>query len=138
VRPAPISTATAELLCKALSQESLDAALTKDDADTLIEYLRRAGALDDKARYHGSTRRGYAVEPGPAELEGRQSEPFDFGDLLRSKVGLYLQTDYDYQNSMFQVTHWNAWMQGAFQSARQVATAIHMRVGHEQPRRART
>lgn len=93
----------AELLCKALSQESLDASLTKDDAEKLIEYLRRAGALDDKARYHGSTRRGYAVEPGPGDLEGKPSEPIDFGDLLRSKVGLYLQTDYDYQNSMFQV-----------------------------------
>ena len=93
----------AELLCKALSQESLDAALTKDDTEKLVEYLRRAGALDDKATYHGSARRGYAVEPGAGDREGKPSEPIDFGELLRSKVGLYLQTDYDYQNSMFQV-----------------------------------
>ena len=31
------------------------------------------------------------------------------------------------------VTHWNAWMQGAFQSARHVAAAIHTRVGQERP-----
>jgi monoamine oxidase len=35
------------------------------------------------------------------------------------------------------MTHWNAWMQGAFQSARQVTTAIHVRVNQEQSRRAR-
>ena len=93
-----------ELLCKALSQDALDTMLTKDDTDALVEYLRRAGALDDKAEYHGSTRRGYAAEPGAGDREGRQSDPIDFGELLRSKVGLYLQTDYDYQNSMFQVT----------------------------------
>jgi len=93
----------AELLCKALSQESLDAALTKDDAEKLVEYLRRAGALDDKAQYRGSTRRGWAVEPGAGDREGQRSEPIDFGSLLQSRVGLYLQTDYDYQNSMFQV-----------------------------------
>src|SRR5262245_21792279 len=60
----------AELLCKALSLESLDAALTDDDRERLVEYLRRAGALDDKARYHGTARRGYKVEPGPADQDG--------------------------------------------------------------------
>ena len=93
----------AELLCKALSQESLDAALSKDDVEKLVEYLRRAGALDEKAQYHGSTRRGYAEEPGAGDREGTRSEPLNFGELIQSKVGLYLQTDYDYQNSMFQV-----------------------------------
>jgi monoamine oxidase len=72
----------AERLCKALSQESLDTALTKDDAELLVEYLRRAGALDEKAQYHGSTRRGYDIEPGPGDLEGKPSEPIDFGELL--------------------------------------------------------
>src|SRR5437867_9108043 len=87
----------AELLCKALSQESLDAELTADDTEKLVEYLRRAGALDDKAQYRGSARRGYAIEPGAGDVEGKASEPFDFGELLRSKVGLYLHPDYDYQ-----------------------------------------
>jgi len=93
----------AELLCKALSQESLDAPLMKDDKEKLVEYLRRAGALDEKAQYRGSTRRGYAIEPGAGDLEGKQSDPIDFSELLRSKTGLYLHPDYDYQNSMLQV-----------------------------------
>jgi monoamine oxidase len=93
----------AELLSKALSAESLDARLTNDDIEKVIEYLRRAGALDNKAQYTGSSRRGYAIEPGAGDLEGKPSEPFDFSELLRSKIGLYLHPDYDYQNSMLQV-----------------------------------
>jgi monoamine oxidase len=93
----------AELLCKALSQESLDTPLTEQDKEALVEYLRRSGALSDTSQYRGSTRRGYATEPGAGDVEGRRSDPFDFGELLRSKTGLYLQADYDYQNSMLQV-----------------------------------
>jgi monoamine oxidase len=93
----------AELLCKALSQDSLDAPLTNDDREKLLEYLRGAGALDDKAQYHGSARRGYVIEPGAGDLEGKPSEPIGFAELLRSKTGLYLHPDYDYQNSMLQV-----------------------------------
>jgi monoamine oxidase len=47
--------------------------------------------------------------------------------LTRPQGRVYLAGDH--------MTHWNAWMQGAFQSARQVATAIHTRAGQEQPRR---
>jgi monoamine oxidase len=39
--------------------------------------------------------------------------------LIKPQGRIYLAGDH--------VTHWNAWMQGAFQSARQVASAIHAR-----------
>ena len=50
----------AELLSKAIALHALDEPLTGADRDALLEYLRRAGALDDKATYKGSARRGYS------------------------------------------------------------------------------
>jgi monoamine oxidase len=83
----------AELLSKALSQGDLDQPLTNDDRDRLLDYLRRAGALDERRQYRGSSRRGDDVA----------DRPFALGDLLGSNVGQYLQLDYDYQPTMLQV-----------------------------------
>src|SRR5918995_4086483 len=53
----------AELLSKALSQTQLDQALTAEDRERLLEYLRRLGALDQQRQYRGSPRRsGYDHE----------------------------------------------------------------------------
>jgi monoamine oxidase len=74
------------------------------DRDNLIEYLRRSGGITtDKGEYHGSTRRGYETPPGAGQNAGKRSDPLALGDLLGSKDGFYLQQDYDYQNSMFQI-----------------------------------
>jgi len=83
----------AELLSKAVSQAELDQRLTRNDRENLIEYLRRAGALDERDQYRGSPRRGDEVAGSPLALS----------DLLGSKVGLYLQTDFNYQPTMLQV-----------------------------------
>ena len=57
--------------------------LTKDDRERLLEYLRSAGALDKRAQYHGSTRRGYAIEPGAGDLEGGLvADGDDFVDVV--------------------------------------------------------
>ena len=80
----------AEMLSKAVSQGDLDQELTSDDRENLLEYLRRAGALDERARYRGSPRRG-------------DGAALALSDLLGSKVGQYLQLDYDYQPTMLQV-----------------------------------
>lgn len=92
----------AELLSKALSEDVLDHPFTNEDRECFLEYLRDAGALDEHAQYHGTARRGYEVEPGPGDAEGKRTEPLPLNELLRSKVGLYLQADYMYQNTMFQ------------------------------------
>jgi monoamine oxidase len=81
----------AELLAKAVAQDKLDEPLTADDRENLLAYLRQAGALAEQDRYGGSPRRG---------LTGR---PIPLGDLLGSRVGLYLQQDYNYQSTMFQI-----------------------------------
>lgn len=83
----------AELLSKALSQADLDQPLTNDDRDRLLDYLTRAGALDERRQYRGSSRRGDDVA----------DRPFALKDLLGSNVGQYLQLDYDYQPTMLQV-----------------------------------
>ena len=69
----------AELLSKAVSQAELDQRLTRNDRENLIEYLRRAGALDERDQYRGSPRRG----------DDAAGSPLALSDLLGSKVGLY-------------------------------------------------
>jgi monoamine oxidase len=87
----------AELLTKALSQEELDARLTREDREKLLEYLKRHGALDEKGQYRGSPDRG------PGDAAGTASAPLPLGDLLGSGVGGYLDSGYQYQPTMLQV-----------------------------------
>jgi monoamine oxidase len=100
---ADMSGYAAELLSKAVSLHALDEPLTHADRDALLEYLRRAGGLDDKAIYKGSARRGYATMPGAGDLPGAPSTPLPLDHLLESKTGLYLQTEFLTQATMFQV-----------------------------------
>jgi len=93
----------AELLSKAVSEEALNQPFSQDDRENLLEYLRREGALDEKAKYRGSTRRGYDVPPGAGDNVGRRSDPFALTELLASRVGLHLQSEYNYQATMLQV-----------------------------------
>jgi monoamine oxidase len=86
----------AELLSKALSQTQLDQALTAEDRERLLEYLRRLGALDQQRRYRGSPRRsGYDHE--------RQSVPLPLRDLLGANFDFYMGIDWDSQPTMMQV-----------------------------------
>jgi monoamine oxidase len=65
--------------------------------------LRRAGALDEQSAYKGTPRRGYADPPGAGDAAGTPSTPLPLADLLGSKTGLYLQTEYLTQSTMLQV-----------------------------------
>ena len=100
---ADMSGYAAELLSKAVSLHALDEPLTDADREALLEYLRRAGALDEKAIYKGSARRGYTTMPGAGDLPGAPSTPLPLDQLLESKTGLYLQTEFLTQSTMFQV-----------------------------------
>ena len=93
----------AELLSKAISTHALDAPLSADDQSALIEYLRRAGALDEQSTYKGTPRRGYVTPPGAGDAAGMPSAPLPLGELLGSKTGLYLQGEYLTQSTMLQV-----------------------------------
>ena len=92
-----------EMLAKVVAQDRLDEPLTAEDREQLLAYLREMGALTEAHRYEGTTRRGYADLPSVGDDRGERAEPLDFGALLGSRVGLYLQQEYPYQATMFQI-----------------------------------
>src|SRR3981189_630995 len=81
----------AELLAKATRQNALDASVSKEDREKLLESLRDWGALDKSFAYvasdAGSDRRGYKKEPGGG-LTARPipSEPISLTDILSSDL----------------------------------------------------
>jgi monoamine oxidase len=98
----------AELLAKSTSQGKLDAQVTKEDQEMLLEALRGWGALD----------KGYGYTPIPAsEYRGwnkprgggvgakpTPSDPLSLSDILKSGMWAALENFflYDYQTTMFQ------------------------------------
>jgi monoamine oxidase len=91
----------AELLSKATSSAALDAELTHEDKEKLLEALRIWGALDKQYRYvaaeTSSEQRGYDVAPGGG-LMARPvpSTPLTLDALLQSDVWRQLIADFDY------------------------------------------
>jgi monoamine oxidase len=99
----------AELLAKAVSQDRLDDAVSKEDKEILLESLRAWGALDREFRYAAgertSERRGYDKDPGGG-LDGEfvASHPVEMKDVLRSQLwrGILVGNIYEYQSAIFQ------------------------------------
>ncbi len=99
----------AELLAKATRQNSLDAAVTKEDQEKLLESLRDWGTLDKDFTYvasaRASERRGYLKQPGGG-LSARPvlSEPIALRDILDSKLwqGIPGGDEFDMQTALFQ------------------------------------
>jgi monoamine oxidase len=98
-----------ELLGKAIDQKALDAELTLEDRERLLEALRGWGMLDKDMRYVSSLRtsahRGYARPPGGG-VNGAPlpSALLDFHDVLDPQVwttmGFFM--NYEMQTTMFQ------------------------------------
>jgi monoamine oxidase len=99
----------AELLSKATQQQALDAAVSKEDQEKLLESLRAWGALDKNYTYSaslaGSDRRGFHKEPGGG-LTARPipSEPIGLTDILSSRLwqGIPAGDSFDMQTALFQ------------------------------------
>jgi len=99
----------AELLAKATRQNALDASVTKEDQEKLLESLRSWGALDKNYAYvaseASSDRRGYSKDPGGG-LSARPvpSEPMSLSDVLNSSLwqGIGNGDTYDMQTALFQ------------------------------------
>ena len=99
----------AELLAKATRQNALDASVSKEDQEKLLESLRDWGALDRNFAYvasdSSSDRRGYKKKPGGG-LTARPilSEPVGLSDLLDSRLWLDIPSgdSYDMQTTLFQ------------------------------------
>jgi monoamine oxidase len=98
----------AELLSKSTRQNALDAAVTKEDQEILLQALRNWGALDANYKYvksdASSNRRGFEKDPGGGLTSvPTPSDPIGLQDLLRS--GLWRQVGangYETQHSIFQ------------------------------------
>jgi monoamine oxidase len=98
----------AELLAKATDQEKLDAPVTKDDREILLEALRHWGALDKDYKYTPATAswmRGYDKDP-TAGPDGApvSSTPISREDILRSGLWRYISfpLTYEYEQTLFQ------------------------------------
>jgi len=99
----------AELLAKATQSRQLDADVTAEDQEKLLDSLRVWGALDKNLKYvkgeASNDRRGYVRDPGGG-LSARPvlSEPIRLSDLLQSGLwaALPMGENYDMQTALFQ------------------------------------
>ena len=99
----------AELLAKSTAQGKLDEAVSREDAQRLLEALKSWGALDASYAYRenllSSSRRGYAKPPGGGlNSAPAPSKPIALSDLLRSGLWQTLTSgeDYNWQSTIFQ------------------------------------
>jgi monoamine oxidase len=99
----------AELLGKAIDQKALDADLTPEDREKLLEALRGWGMLDKDMKYKSnllsSEHRGYDRPPGGGvNGEPIPSTVFDFHDVLDSQVWKTMSffMNHEMQTTMFQ------------------------------------
>jgi monoamine oxidase len=119
----------AELLAKVVHSRQLDAEVTAEDQERLLESLRDWGALDSSFRYakngDSSERRGFAVDPGGG-LGGKPvfSEPIGLSEVLASGLwqGLSLCEAYDMQTTLFQPVGGMGMVSAAF--ARELGSII--------------
>ncbi len=96
-----------EMLVKAIDSKQLDQAMTKEDGEKIIEYLRAEGGLDIDKMYRASSRRGYMVEPGAANTSGTIANAHPLKSILESGLmdpDFYNVAEYTYdlQMTMFQ------------------------------------
>jgi monoamine oxidase len=91
----------AELLSKSLNQGDLDAAMSTEDKEKLLEAMRSWGVLDKQYRYAESQAvdesRGYRVDPGGGLMaKPESSTPLDPSALLNSGLWKSIVTTHDY------------------------------------------
>ncbi|MGC1310561.1 MAG: FAD-dependent oxidoreductase [Phormidesmis sp.] len=79
----------AELLAKAISQKSLDQAVSALDQERLMAFVKSFGSLGDDYLYTGGSRAGYVSGPAAGETTGDRFEPLGLGELLSSSFWDY-------------------------------------------------
>lgn len=98
-----------ELLSKATDQGALDAYLTAEDKQRLLEFLGGFGSIGGKVAgdpaasfaYKGTDRRGYDIEPGAGTQPGTPYlTPYSLSDVLASGLGRYFSFEFGYDQAM--------------------------------------
>lgn len=79
----------AELLAKAISKNALDAEMTVEDQERILEMITSFGSLDTDYLYKGSGRAGYTTPPAAGMTPGTLYEPIDLSQLLTSDFWQY-------------------------------------------------
>jgi monoamine oxidase len=110
---ADMSGYTSELLAKVVRHGELDQALTAEDREKFIEYLRAEGRLDDRLLYprsgddsptpfHLEHTRGYTNSPGAVGGPGDPTVPLDLEALVKAgyTTSLEFMKDYNQQPTM--------------------------------------
>ena len=99
----------AELLAKSVKQHGLDAPLTNEDGEVLLEAMQLWGGLDKDYRYvvgnDTSDRRGYARAPGGGlSAKPEYSQPIAPKDVIQSRLWQYpwISSIYEFQETLFQ------------------------------------
>lgn len=106
---------TSELLAKVARRDALDAPLTAEDRERLIEYLRAEGRLDasltyprrgDNSEYifHRAHVRGYRISPGASADYGEPSVPDELEALLRSGYAVPNLVNHDFHQQETMLT----------------------------------
>ena len=96
-----------EMLAKAIDSKQLDLAMTKEDTEKIIEYLRAEGGLNIDKLYRASARRGYTIAPGAGDKAGTIADAHTLSAILGSGLmdpDFYNVAEYTYelQMTMFQ------------------------------------
>jgi monoamine oxidase len=93
-----------ELLAKALSQGTLDQAISAADKEKLLPFLKAYGDLDPDGHFKGTQNDGFAQRPGAGVTVGKAVDPVPMGTLLANKeLPLAQFEDFIYmQATMFQ------------------------------------
>ncbi|HTL07804.1 MAG TPA: flavin monoamine oxidase family protein [Chitinophagaceae bacterium] len=96
-----------EMLAKAIDKQQLDLAMTREDLEKIVEYLRAEGGLDPDKLYKASARRGYTQPPGAGDKAGTIADAYPLSAILSSGLmdpDFYNVAEYTYelQMTMFQ------------------------------------
>ena len=93
-----------ELLAKSIDQHALDQALSKDDAERMLAFLKNYGDLQSDYSYKGSERSGLAIAPGAGPDEEKLRPPLNLHELLAADFsrGELYEEQIDWQATMFQ------------------------------------
>ena len=91
-----------ELLAKSINRGRLNDALTADDRERMVEFLRNYGDLNHDFAYTGSTRAGYRTEP--MFDRGVAVDPLPMHELLDADMWISILFDelIDWQATMMQ------------------------------------
>jgi monoamine oxidase len=90
-----------ELLAKVTNQGALDAELTVEDRERLLEFLHSFGELTDVYDYEGGPRRGYAQRPEAGDQPGVPlGPPPTVSEVLQSQMGMYFEFELEWQQAM--------------------------------------